>query len=369
VFFGGDVLTTQDASRFQKLAPAATLVNFYGATETPQAMSYYVADVDDRARAAGNVPIGQGIDDVQLLVVNSYGDLCGIGESGEIWVRTPYLAKGYLGDERLSQTRFISNRCAEGQEDRIYKTGDRGRYLPDGNVEFLGRLDGQVKIRGFRVEPGEIEATLRQCPGVGRVAVMAREDVPGQKRLAAYFVADGDQTPTTSQLRRFLEAKLPEWMVPSAFVPLQTLPLTPRGKVDLKSLPVPDSARPELDETYVAPRTPIEGQLTEMWSKLLGIDRVGVEDSFFALGGHSLLAVQFVSRVRETFEVELPLRELFEQPTIAKLALAIEEAVDGRGPAGPTSTPPLEPVSQHRRQPTARDPPKAGGPVCRQRPE
>ncbi|MFV1966849.1 MAG: amino acid adenylation domain-containing protein, partial [Pirellulaceae bacterium] len=325
-FFGGDLLTTRDVARFQKLAPEATLVNLYGATETPQAISYHVVDQDPQAYATGNVPLGQGIDNVQLLVVNPSGEHCGVGEVGEIYVRTPYLSRGYLDDERLTQERFTVNpfrNCSEitsrssdpspyplprgerglGEvileqfltqrpDDRVYKTGDRGRYLPHGDVEILGRLDTQVKIRGFRIELGEIEATLTTHPAVRQAVVIVREEDPGRKRLVAYLVPAEAQEPTTGELWQFLQQKLPEAMVPAAFVTLESLPLTPRGKVDYKALPAPDSTRPELAETYVAPRTELETQLAEIWTDVLAVDRVGVEDNFFALGGHSLLAVQ-----------------------------------------------------------------------------
>ena len=204
----------------------------------------------------------------------------------------------------------------------MYKTGDLARYRPDGNIEFLGRADHQVKIRGFRIELGEIEAALGQHPAVREAAVLAREDTPGEKRLVAYVAAES----TTDELRRFLKDKLPEYMVPAVFVLLDALPLLSNGKIDRRALPAPDRTRPELDKAFQTPRTPTEGHLAEIWAQLLGIERVGIHDNFFDLGGHSLLATQLVSRVRETFQVEISLRRLFEAPTVAGLAESIEAA-------------------------------------------
>ncbi|MGH7829278.1 MAG: AMP-binding protein, partial [Candidatus Binatia bacterium] len=268
VFFGGDVLTRQHVAGVRRLAPAATCVNFYGATETPQAMGRFVVpdqgnSAYDSAPASSKeiLPLGQGIEDVQLLVLNASQGLAGVGELGEICVRTPYLAKGYLEDHALTSERFIPNPFTQRPGDRIYRTGDLGRYLPDGTVEFAGRNDRQVKIRGFRVEVEEVEAALGQHPSVRDTVVLAGEDVGGGpsatlgtgKRLVAYVVANQDPPPSISELRRFLKEKLPDYMVPSAFVTLNALPLTPNGKVDRRALPVPNPARPDVEEASVIP--------------------------------------------------------------------------------------------------------------------
>jgi acyl carrier protein len=215
--------------------------------------------------------------------------------------------------------------------------------LPDGNIEFLGRHDDQVKVRGFRIELGEIEAALAQHPAVREGVVLAREDTPGEKRLVAYLVAKPEAAPSISELRNFLKVTLPDYMVPSAFVLLASLPLTPNGKVDRRALPLPERGRLELERGFVAPRSPIEEVLAGIWAQVLGIERVGIHDNFFELGGHSLLATKVMSRIRESFQVELPLRRLFEAPSVADLAQQIEAA--RREAQGPW-VPPLEPVSR-----------------------
>ncbi len=236
------------------------------------------------------------------------------------------VARGYLNRPELTGEKFVPNPFSEEPGARLYKTGDLARFLPDGNIEFLGRVDHQVKIRGFRIELGEIEAALRQHPAVREAVVLAPQDAPGERRLVAYVLAEREPLPTTTDLRSFLKEKLPEHMVPALFVLLDALPLMPNGKVDRRALPAPDRTRPELGKAFVAPRTPTEEVLSEIWAQVLDIERVGIHDNFFDLGGHSLLATQVVSRIREAFQVELPLRRLFEVPTVAGLAESIEVA-------------------------------------------
>jgi acyl carrier protein len=248
-----------------------------------------------------------------------------IGIVGEIYIGGNGVARGYLNRPELTEEKFISNPFSDEPEPRLYKTGDMARYLPDGNIEFLGRLDHQVKIRGFRIELGEIEAVLNQYQAVQSSVVVAREDVSGDKRLVAYTLAVPGSAPSASELRSFLQQKLPEYMVPSVFVFLDSLPLTPNGKLDRKALPAPDQTRPELDETFVAPRTPVEETLASIWAGVLKVDKVGIHDNFFELGGHSLLATQLISRIRDTFKIDLPLRSLFEAPTIYGLAQRLQE--------------------------------------------
>ena len=232
------------------------------------------------------------------------------------------MARGYRNRPDLTAERFIPDPF-RGGKGRLYRTGDRVRFLPGGDLEYLGRVDGQIKLRGFRVEPGEIETALRGITGVREAVVRAREDVAGETRLVAYVVLDPGRARSVSDLRRLLKEILPAHMVPSNFVLLDALPRTPNGKLDVAALPAPESARPEVDNAYRGPETPVEKALMEIWMKALRVDRVGIDDNFFDLGGHSLLATQVVSRIRDAFHVELPLRDLFLNPTVAGLALAV----------------------------------------------
>jgi acyl carrier protein len=236
------------------------------------------------------------------------------------------LARGYLNRPELTAEKFIPNPFSQEPGSRLYKTGDLARQRPDGNIEFLGRIDRQVKIRGFRVELEEIETVLSHCPGVRESAVVAREDDTGERQLAAYIVPDRKTVPAIGELRSMLRQKLPEYMIPSAVMLLDVLPLTPNGKVDRRALPPPDQGRPELVEAFVAPRSSTEKAIAEIWIEVLKLDQVGIHDDLFDLGGHSLLATQIVSRIRQTFDVDLSLRLLFEHPTVAGLAVQIAEA-------------------------------------------
>jgi acyl carrier protein len=267
------------------------------------------------------VPLGRGIKDVQLLVLNSARELAGIGERGEIYVRSPHLARGYLGDESLTRERFIHNPWTETINDRLYKTGDIGCYLPNGDVEPLGRADNQMKIRGFRIEPREIEAALGDHAAVSE-AVIRCVGAHGNKRLIAYVVFAEEQAPSFAELRRFVRDRLPEHMVPSAFVRLEAMPLTPNGKVDHRALPDTGIVLRER-QNFVAPSTPVERVLAGIWEEVLDVERIGLRDNFFELGGHSLLATRVISQVREIFDTELPLRDIFRTPTVDGLVNAI----------------------------------------------
>jgi acyl carrier protein len=220
--------------------------------------------------------------------------------------------------------KFIPDPFSKEPGARLYKTGDLARYLADGNIEFLGRTDHQVKIRGYRIELGEIETVLSEHPKVRETVVLARDDDPNDNRLVAYIVSRGEAC-TINELRSYLKRKLPEPMVPSAFVFLDSFPRTLNGKLDRGALPTPNESRPDLERSFVAPRTPAEELLAEIWAKVLKVERVGIHDNFFDLGGHSLKATQVVSKIRGTLQVEVPLRDLFENPTVADLALRIEQ--------------------------------------------
>jgi acyl carrier protein len=247
-----------------------------------------------------------------------------IGVPGELHIGGVSVARGYLNRPEITAARFIANPFASaigvlGDRGVLYKTGDLVRYRPDGNLEFLGRIDQQVKVRGFRIELGEIEAALRQHPAIRESAVLAHDN-----RLVAYLVAQATALPDAGELKSFLKQHLPDYMVPAMFIPLDALPLSPSGKVDRKALPLPETVRLDLPHEYVAPRTDTEARLVVIAAELLKIDRVGATDNFFELGGHSLLATQFISRMRAAFHLDLPLRTLFEHPTIAALAAEID---------------------------------------------
>jgi hypothetical protein len=256
--------------------------------------------------------------------------------TGELHIGGAGLARGYLDRPDLTAETFIPDPFSAEPGARLYKTGDLARYLPDGKIECLGRIDYQVKIRGYRIECGEIESALRQHPAVKESVVVARDDSRGDalfalgtaKRLVAYVVAAKNQAPSANQLRVFLKQKLPEYMLPSGFILLDSLPLTPNGKLDRSALPAPDESRPELEGLFVAPRTAVEDALAQIWTDVLKLDRVGIHDNFFELGGHSLLATQVVSRVRYVFQLELPLRTLFDKRTVYEFAKTITELLD-----------------------------------------
>jgi amino acid adenylation domain-containing protein len=327
VLLVGDVLTRLDVERIRRLAPRAVCVNLYGSTETQRAVGYHVAAPGSAAgeRARQILPLGRGMRGVQLLVVTPSGQLAGIGELGEIQVRSPHLARGYLGDEALTAERFRTNPFTGIGGDRVYRTGDLGRYLPDGEVAFAGRTDQQVKVRGFRIELGEIEAALGRLPGVREAVVLARASAggTGDRRLVAYVTPAGSDTALdTGTLRDGLRSLLPAYMVPAAFVPLPRLPVTPNGKVDRKALAriEPEGHDAGLTTSYVEPRSDLERRIAALWREVLGVEQVGVRHNFFDLGGHSLLLVRLHARLEEELGRELPLVDLFNAPTIEALA-------------------------------------------------
>ncbi|MEA5603525.1 non-ribosomal peptide synthetase [Nostoc sp. UHCC 0252] len=294
------------------------LHNLYGPTEAAIDVTYWQCFPNGNLRT---VPIGRAIANTQIYILDEHLQPVPVGVAGELHIAGLGLARGYLNRKELTTEKFISNPF---DNSKLYKTGDLARYLPEGTIEYIGRIDNQVKIRGFRIELGEIEVLLNQYEEVQASCVIAREDTTGDKRLVAYIVPHQHSKPTTNELRQFLKAKLPDYMVPSAFVILESMPLTSNGKVDRRALPAPDLSS-EIKDKYVAPRTPIEEILAQTWSQVLQLPQVGIHDNFFELGGHSLLATQLVSRIRNIFKVELPLRELFAAATLAELAREIEQ--------------------------------------------
>ncbi len=300
-----------------------SLHNQYGPTESHVVTALPLQR--DPASWPALPPIGQPIANTKIYLLDAHLNPVPVGVAGELHIGGVGLARGYLHRPDLTAERFTPNPFSNWPGERLYRTGDLARYRPDGNLEYLGRLDHQVKIRGFRIELGEVEAALVRHPQVREVVVVAQEDTPGDKRLVGYVVGE-EPAPTGEELRAQLKKVLPEYMVPAAFVFLDALPLTPNGKVDRKALPAPDVGS-QLAHRYVAPRNPTEEILVGIWAEVLGAERVGVRDNFFELGGHSILATQVVSRVRQAFDVDLPLRGLFTSPTVAALAQTIEEHV------------------------------------------
>jgi amino acid adenylation domain-containing protein len=335
VFFGGDVLTRQEVEKIREIAPNAKMGSFYGATETQRAVGYFEISEDlpmnkDETKRA--IPLGRGIKDVQLLLLNSSGQLAGVGELAELYVRSPHLAECYIGDEKLTAEKFVANPFTNDADDRLYRTGELGRYLPDRNVDWAGRNDRRVNIRGFRVELAEVESVLSQHPAVKDTSVVSKEFLlegsapisAHDSRLVAYVVPELDQPLSIDGLRSFLSVRLPDYMVPSHFLILGRLPLTPNGKVDYPALPFPDQLQSTSEGASRPPRTAVERTLSQMFAQVLGREQVGVDENFFRLGGHSLLAAQIAARIRETLGVTLELRNFLETPTVASLASQVE---------------------------------------------
>ena len=350
VIFGGEALELQSLKPWLDCHgdESPRLINMYGITETTVHVTYRLilrADVDAEA---GSV-IGKPIPDLKLYLLDQYKALVPIGVVGEIYVGGAGLAKGYLRRDGLTAERFIADPFSVDPQAKLFRSGDLARWLPDGNLEYLGRIDDQVKIRGFRIELGEIESVLAKHPSNQQAVVIAREDTPGDKRLVAYVVGANGSPPSAHDLRSFLQHTLPEYMVPSAFMFLDSLPLTPNGKLDRKALPAPDQSRPELEDAFAAARTPVEEILVNIWAEILKLDKVGIHDNFFHLGGHSILATQVVSRVNHSFQTDLPLRRLFESPTIAGLADSVQASMGSDNDARPLQ--PIVPVPRNNATP------------------
>jgi acyl carrier protein len=268
--------------------------------------------------------IGWPIDNVQIHILDENLKPVPLGESGEIHIGGAGVARGYRNRPDLTREKFIPDPFSSDPTSFIYKTGDMARRLSNGQIAFLGRLDEQIKVRGFRIEPAEIVKVLDEHPDVQASIVVAREVAPGDRRLVAYFVSTPKNRTTHLELRNFLAARLPEYMVPAIFVQLHAMPMNASGKVDRAALPLPSTENTLRDNVFVAPRNPIEERMADMLAPLLGLDRVSIEDNFFFLGGHSLLGTQMIARVRNIFGVELTLRSLFDAPTIAQLSAQVE---------------------------------------------
>jgi len=323
LLLGGEACPQALVERLRNLVPECRIFNHYGPTETTVgAIAGEVVPDELSYQSAATVPLGRALPGVQIDLLDGNGNRVPIGVPGEIYIGGAGVARGYHRRGSLTAQRFIPNPFTAVAGDRLYRTGDLGRYLPDGSLEFLRRVDLQVKLHGFRLELGEIEAHLHQHPELQQAVVQLRDG----DLLVAYVVPKSGIAPTASALRAFLQQFLPDYAIPHQFVSLTALPLTPNGKVNRQALPAPDPNRPDLACEYVAPRTPTEEAIAAIWSELLGTERVGVRDNFFDLGGHSLLATQVLSRLHDTFEVELPLRQVFEARTVAEMAALVEAA-------------------------------------------
>jgi len=336
VFFSGEPLTSKLVESWREVVSDRNeIVNFYGPTETTMIKCFYRVPVNC---LPGPQPVGEPMPQTQALILRDRDQLCGIGEIGEIAIRTPFRTLGYINAPEETRQRFVRNPFRDNMQDLIYYTGDLGRYRGDGSIEVLGRIDQQVKLRGIRIEPGEIEAALVEHAGVDQCAVNVWEDRPGEKRLVAYVVASGEKMASSGELRAYLQTKLPDYMIPADFVELRKLPLTANGKLDRRALPQPEMMERELEEsaqglhtnrlikkqtTFIPPRDFIESQLTQIWEELFNLRPIGVVDSFFELGGHSLLAVSLMIRIEDVFGVKLPLQTLFRRDTIEHIATAL----------------------------------------------
>ncbi|MCT7952694.1 amino acid adenylation domain-containing protein [Ancylothrix sp. C2] len=323
VILGGEkALPERLKTWFECVGQQVHLLNNYGPTEATIGATIYELSADDTALR--DLPIGRPLGNACTYILDGNGQPVPIGVHGELHIGGAGLARGYLNRPKLTTERFIRNPFNDSPTERLYKTGDQVRYLPDGNIEYLGRIDDQVKVRGFRIELGEIEAALSQHPSLLQVAVTLREGIPGQKSLVAYIVPLQEPAPTVGELRHFLKEQLPDYMMPSAFVILECLPVTPNGKVDRKSLPAPDLKSLIEKAEFVAPQTPTEELVASIWKKVLGVEQASVNDNFFELGGHSLLATQVVSQLNSSLGLHLPLSKLFELPTVASLSSYID---------------------------------------------
>jgi amino acid adenylation domain-containing protein/non-ribosomal peptide synthase protein (TIGR01720 family) len=344
LFLGGEPISRQRLASWTEFFEFNTsIVNTYGPTECTDIVAFHRLDTSAPEDAV--VPVGRPIFNTELFVLDQDLNLLPVGIAGELCVGGDGVGAGYINDSRLTASKFVPNPFSATSGARLYRTGDRARYLPDGNIEFLGRSDHQVKVRGFRIEIGEIEAALNEHPMVRESVVVAQDDPAGDKRLVAYVVAEGGP----SELRKYLADRIPDYMVPSAFIQLDQIPLTPNGKVDRQALiSYEEVAASEPESNVAKARNPIEELLVAIWAEVLGLKQVGVTDNFFELGGHSLVATQVISRISETFKIELPFRAFFDAPTIDALALYVEEALRSQHAI---AAPPLVPVDREQALP------------------
>ncbi|MDN4080838.1 non-ribosomal peptide synthase/polyketide synthase [Paenibacillus polymyxa] len=320
IIFGGEALSPSLLKNWRAKYPDVQLINMYGITETTVHVTY--KEITEHEIEAGKSNIGRTIPTLSAYIFDEHRRLQPVGVPGELYIAGDGLARGYLNRPDLTAEKFVEHPYRAGE--RLYRTGDLARWLPDGNIEYLGRIDHQVKIRGYRIELGEVEAQILKAPGVRETIVLARDDEQGQKLLCAYYVASSDLSP--GELRSQLATELPAYMIPSYFVRLEQMPLTPNGKLDRRALPAPEGSV-QSGEDYLAPRTAVEAQLVLIWQDILGAARVGVHDNFFEIGGHSLRATLLVTRIRKELGCSISLREVFQSPTVESLARLVKERI------------------------------------------
>jgi len=323
VICSGEALTHDLQEKFFASLPC-NLHNLYGPTEAAVDVTHWTCQRGSRTPV---VPIGRPVANTQMYVLNDQLQPVPTGAEGELYIGGVQVGLGYHNRPELTAEKFIHDPFSDDPTARLYRTGDLARWLPDGNIDYLGRVDFQIKLRGLRIELGEIESVLAQYPAVRQAVVTAQELNDGEKRLVAYLELSGSVIPTVKELREHLQNKLPEYMVPSAFVPLDKIPLTANGKVDRKALPALNPGRPNLTSTFQAPRDELEDNLAAIWLEVLHLPRVGIHDDFFELGGHSLIAMQIVARIRTAYETRFTIKDFFANPTIAGEAEAIQARI------------------------------------------
>jgi amino acid adenylation domain-containing protein len=321
----GEALSLKLAQDFAEIMGDTLLLNLYGSSEVAADVTYY--PLEHETHELSGVPIGRPIANTQIYVLDNYLKPVPVGIVGEVYAGGAGLARGYLNHADLTGEKFLPNPFGRTRGERLYRTGDLARYLPDGIIEYLGRIDQQVKVRGYRIELREVEVALNGHPAVKECVVVADNSMPGDVRLVAYVVGHRPEELNVSQLRRHLGEKLPGYMVPAVFVTLEEMPLTPSGKIARRALPPPIQSRQDPENFFVAPRTMVEQKLAEIWSEVLKVERVGIDDDFFELGGHSLLATQVMARIQAEFGIELALRDFFSAPSIRHLAESVDQAV------------------------------------------
>jgi amino acid adenylation domain-containing protein len=326
VIVSSEAWRNERCSYFMSLCgPQTRLVNAYGLTEATIDSTWFEPASAAELQAGRFVPIGVPLDNTRIYILDTNLEPQAIGIPGELCVAGVAVARGYLNRPELTAEKFVPDPFSDEAGALLYRTGDRARWLPDGTIDFLGRTDRQIKIRGFRIEPGEIEAVLERLPAIRAAAVVDRADSRGETRLVAYLETD-EPMPEITDVRAFLSDHVPNYMIPSAFVNVDELPLTPNGKIDRDALPEPDWDQESSSEEFIAPRTDAERGVAAIWSAVLSVGDIGINDNFFALGGHSLLAMKVISRVRDDLGVTLTLRTIFDAPTVVDLAVEVERA-------------------------------------------